>query len=62
MLDLYNAGLKVPEDITFPVTFEKTGKHILKGFVNQTGIVLDQIAINPDGYGKYYEIPGKSEL
>lgn len=48
--------------VTYPVTFEKTGKHILKVFVNQTGIVLDQIAINPDSYGKYYEIPGKSEL
>ncbi|MEJ2544042.1 MAG: glycosyl hydrolase 115 family protein [Calditrichaceae bacterium] len=42
--------------VTYPVTFEKTGSHILKVYVNQTGIVVDQLAINPDGYGKYYEI------
>jgi hypothetical protein len=42
--------------VTYPVTVDKTGKHILKVYVNQTGIVVDQIAINPDGYGEYYEI------
>lgn len=49
--------------IIYPVTFEKTGMQILKVYVNQTGIVLDQIAVNPDGYGKYYEIvkPEKPE-
>lgn len=41
---------------TWPVTFNKTGNHILKIFVNQTGIVLDQIAVNPKEYKKYYEI------
>lgn len=42
--------------ITYPVTFEKTGKQTLKIAVNQTGIVIDQIAISPKDYGKYYEI------
>ncbi len=40
----------------YPITFEKTGMHILKVYVNQTGIVLDQIAVNPAEYGEYYEI------
>ncbi|SFZ94075.1 Glycosyl hydrolase family 115 [Flaviramulus basaltis] len=38
------------------VMFNKTGKQNLKIAVNQTGIVIDQIAINPKGYGAYYEI------
>ena len=42
--------------ITYHVKIEKTGKHILKLYVNQTGIVIDQLAINPDGYNNYYEI------
>lgn len=41
---------------TYPVTFDRTEKHILRVYVNQTGIVIDQIAINPGEYGKYYEI------
>lgn len=48
--------------IKYPVTFEKRGKQTLKVCVNQTGIVLDQIAINPDGYGKYYEIAKQTKL
>ncbi|HMC01162.1 MAG TPA: glycosyl hydrolase 115 family protein [Flavobacteriaceae bacterium] len=41
---------------TYTIDIDKKGKHLLKFFVNQTGIVLDQIAITPDGYGSYYEI------
>ncbi len=37
----------------------KAGKHQLKLYVNQTGIVIDQIAINPEGTAPYYEIPTK---
>ena len=48
--------------VTYPVTFDKTGKHILKVYVNQTGIILDQIAINPDGYENYYEIIKQPKL
>ncbi len=35
----------------------KAGKHQLKLFVNQTGIVIDQMVINPKGSLPYYEIP-----
>ncbi len=42
--------------ITYPVTFEKAGIQTLKIYVNQTGIVFDQIAINPENYPDYYEI------
>ena len=38
-------------------TSDKKGKHILKIAVNQTGIVIDQIAINIEGQEPYYEIP-----
>jgi hypothetical protein len=48
--------------VTYPVTFDKTGKHILKVYVNQTGIILDQMAVNPDGYEKYYEIVTQPKL
>ncbi len=34
----------------------KAGKHQLKLIVNQTGIVIDQIAINPEDALPYYEI------
>lgn len=37
-------------------TFNKSGKQTLKIYVNQTGIVLDQIAIDLNGNEKYYEI------
>ncbi len=43
--------------VYLPVTFEETGYQTLKIFVNQTGIVIDQIAINPKDYPPYYEIP-----
>ena len=43
--------------VDYLVTFEKSGKQVLRIYVNQTGIVLDQIAVNPQGTPKYYEIP-----
>ncbi|APZ47345.1 glycosyl hydrolase [Polaribacter reichenbachii] len=42
--------------ITCPITIDKVGKQTLKVYVNQTGIVLDQIAITPENYQKHYEI------
>lgn len=33
------------------------GNHVLTLQVNQTGIVIDQIAVNPPGCERYYEIP-----
>lgn len=44
--------------VTLPVKIEKTGKHTIKIEVNQTGIVIDQLAIYPKGQKKY-EIPFK---
>ena len=40
-------------------TFESDtpGIHELTLSVNQTGIVIDQIAVNPRDYPSYYEIP-----
>ncbi len=35
----------------------KAGMHQLKLFVNQTGIVIDQISVNPENSIPYYEIP-----
>jgi len=43
---------------TLPVKIENTGKHTIKIEVNQTGIVIDQLAIYPKGQKKY-EIPFK---
>ncbi|MBO0324082.1 glycosyl hydrolase 115 family protein [Muricauda sp. CAU 1633] len=43
--------------VLHPISIEKEGMHTLKVYVSHTGIVLDQIAINPVGYGEYYEIP-----
>lgn len=40
----------------YPVTFDETGNHTLKIYVNQTGIVMDQIAITPENNQEYYEI------
>lgn len=40
----------------FTTSFNETGKKSLKVFVNQTGIVLDQIAVYPEDYPKFYEI------
>lgn len=42
--------------ITCPIIIEKAGKQNLKISINQTGIVIDQIAISPDDYQDYYEI------
>lgn len=43
---------------TLPVTIENNGKHSITIEVNQTGIVIDQIAVYPKGQKKY-EIPFK---
>ncbi len=43
---------------TLPVKIENTGKHTISIAVNQTGIVIDQLAIYPKGQKKY-EIPFK---
>lgn len=42
--------------ISYPVTFDKTGKQTLKIIVNQPGIVLDQIAVTPENYQDFYEV------
>ena len=42
--------------VTYPVTFEKPGIQIVRIYVNQTGIVLDQIAVDPKNSPDYYEI------
>jgi len=38
------------------VSFTEKGNQTLKIYVNQPGIVIDQIAVNPVGYPDYYEI------
>lgn len=43
--------------VDYPVAFDKRGKQVLRIYVNQTGIVLDQIAVNPKNTPHYYEIP-----
>lgn len=42
--------------VKYPVTLNSKGKHQLKLSVNQTGIVIDQMAVNPVGTASYYEI------
>lgn len=42
--------------VSHPVTLTGSGKQTLRIFVNRTGIVLDQIAVHPQGYGSYYEV------
>ncbi|MUP36655.1 glycosyl hydrolase 115 family protein [Labilibaculum euxinus] len=37
-----------------------TGRHQVKIFVNQTGIVIDQLAVKQEAYPAYYEIPNKT--
>lgn len=39
------------------VTIAKVGRQRLRVYVSHSGIVLDQLAINPKDYGGYYEIP-----
>jgi hypothetical protein len=43
--------------ITHPVTIETTGTQTITIYVNQTGIVLDQMAISPGSTQPYHEIP-----
>ncbi len=38
---------------------EKKGKQNIKIYVNQTGIVLDQMALIPEHCPYFYEIPNK---
>lgn len=45
--------------VKYPVSFDDKGEQTLRIFVNQTGIVIDQIAVNPADYPNYYEIPVK---
>lgn len=48
--------------VVYPVMLEQ-GTHELTLSVNQTGIVIDQIAVNAEGYEAYYEIfhPGRTD-
>ncbi|MGB3799450.1 MAG: glycosyl hydrolase 115 family protein [Lewinella sp.] len=43
--------------VTHTVRLDKAGTQTLRLYVNQTGIVLDQIAVYPEGYPDFYEIP-----
>ncbi len=43
--------------VKLKVTFDQPGKQTLTASVNQTGIVLDQLAIIPVDYPGFYEIP-----
>jgi hypothetical protein len=45
--------------VKLPATNLEKGKHIIKIEVNQTGIVLDQLAIYPSSEGSAYEIPNR---
>ncbi|HYQ56081.1 MAG TPA: glycosyl hydrolase 115 family protein [Draconibacterium sp.] len=42
--------------VTCPVKIDKAGKQTLQLLINQPGIVIDQIALTPENYQKYYEI------
>ena len=42
--------------VTCPIKIDKTGKQTLRIYINQPGIVLDQIAISAENHQKYYEI------
>ncbi|MFA9390660.1 MAG: glycosyl hydrolase 115 family protein [Prolixibacteraceae bacterium] len=43
--------------VKHPFKVTKAGKQTLRIYVNQTGIVLDQLAITPEGSPNFYEIP-----
>ncbi len=43
--------------VRIPVGIEHAGKNSFKVYVNQTGIVLDQLALTPKDASPYYEIP-----
>ncbi|WP_426484769.1 glycosyl hydrolase 115 family protein [Flavobacterium sp. 2] len=45
--------------VKLPASNLEKGKHIIKVEVNQTGIVLDQLAVYPSSEGSSYEIPLK---
>jgi hypothetical protein len=47
--------------VKLPVAFTSKGKHTITISVNQTGIVLDQLAIYPFDQGSSYEIPAYKE-
>ncbi|PZX55634.1 glycosyl hydrolase 115 family protein [Algoriphagus chordae] len=42
--------------VTHPILIDKSGKHSLKISVNQTGIVLDQLAVSSENQEQFYEI------
>ncbi|GAB2618970.1 glycosyl hydrolase 115 family protein [Belliella aquatica] len=42
--------------VTYPVSIDASGKQVLRIYVNQTGIVLDQISVTSAGSPEYYEI------
>jgi hypothetical protein len=42
--------------VIYPADFEKPGVQTLKIYVNQTGIILDQIAVSSKNFPDYYEI------
>lgn len=44
---------------SFPVSYEEAGTQSLSVYVNQTGIVIDQISIRPEGYPEFYEVMKK---
>ena len=43
--------------VKVPVQVGKTGNIVLKVYVNQTGIVLDQVALYPADSPHFYELP-----
>ncbi len=45
--------------VRLPASHLEKGKHKIKIEVNQTGIVLDQLAVYPSNEGSSYEIPLK---
>ena len=49
--------LRNSKRIEIPITIDAKGKQRIKVYVNQTGIVLDQLAIAPIKNADFYEIP-----
>jgi hypothetical protein len=45
------------QSVKYQFQADRAGRHELTLEVNQTGIVIDQIAVNPPGSEPYYEIP-----
>ncbi len=48
--------LRNAKEIRYKVDIKESGNHVLTLAVNQTGIVIDQIAIQPKAYAPYYEM------